>query len=213
MRNRAIHLGGALALVAMGALAVAVGTAGAVTSRRAAVTVPAIAVRLHADLTPVGSATGSGRFDALLIRTGPGIVRTGITLPAPRGSCPPNPRSGIPCVIGAGRGFPAFPIPAVPPTGVHWMIVWRLALTGVTGPASASIHLGVKGAASPILGTLCRSCQPVTRGHMTLTADQAQLFLKGDGYVDVSAASGQLSGHIVVVGHFSFSAPVRRPGR
>jgi hypothetical protein len=53
----------------------------------------------------------------------------------------------------------------------------------------------------------------VTTGHLTLTADQAQLFLKGDGYVDVSAASGELSGHIVVVGHFSFSAPVRRPSR
>src|SRR2546422_8260767 len=169
MRNRAIHLGGVLSLVAMGALAIAVGTAGAVTSRRAAVTVPAIAVRLHADVTPVGPATGSGRFDALLIRTGPGLVRAGATLPAPRGSgsCPANPRLGIPCVIGADRGYPAFSIPAVPPTGVHWMIVWRLALTGVTGPASASIHLGVKGAASPILAPLCSSCQPVTRGHMT----------------------------------------------
>src|SRR5712692_10435203 len=210
MRNKAIHLGGALALVAMGALAVAVGTAGAVTSRPAAVRVPAIAVRLHADLTPVGSATGSGRFDALLIRSGPGQVRAGATLPGPRGNCPPNPRIGVPCRIGGGGGLPPFPIPAVPPTGVHWMIVWRLALSGVAGPASASIHLGAQGAASPILGTLCSSCQAVTTGHMTLTADQAQLFLKGDGYVDVSAASGQLSGHIVVVGHFSFSAPVRR---
>src|SRR4029077_18230540 len=132
MRNRTIHIAGALALVAIGALAVTVGTAGAVRSRSAAVTVPAIAVRLHADLAPVGSATGSGRFDALLIRTGPGQVRAaGATLPAPRGSCPPNPRSGIPCVIGARGGFPTFPIPAVPPAGVHWMIVWRLALTGV----------------------------------------------------------------------------------
>jgi hypothetical protein len=213
MRNKAIHLGGVLALVAMGALAVAVGTAGAVTSRRAAVSVPAIAVRLHADLTPVGSATSSGRFDALLIRTGPGLVRAGATLPAPRGSCPPNPRMGIPCVIGPGRGFPGFPIPAVPPTGVHWTIVWRLSLSGVTGPASASIHLGAQGAASPILATLCSSCQPVTRGHMTLTADQAQLFLKGDGYVNVSAASGELNGHIVVAGRIFFNAPVRRLGR
>ena len=36
---------------------------------------PAIGVRLHADLVPVGSAAGSGRFDALLVRTGPGQVR------------------------------------------------------------------------------------------------------------------------------------------
>jgi hypothetical protein len=55
--------------------------------------------------------------------------------------------------------------------------------------------------------------QPVAPRHLTLTADQAQLFLKGDGYVDVNAASGQLNGHIVVVGHFSFSAPVRRLSR
>jgi flagellar basal body rod protein FlgF len=93
------------------------------------------------------------------------------------------------------------------------MLVWRLALTGVAAPASASIHLGVRGAASPILSPLCNPCQAVAKGHLTLTADQAQLFLKGDGYADVQAASGELTGHIVVVGHFSFSAPVRRLSR
>ena len=101
----------------------------------------------------------------------------------------------------------------MPPVGVHWMLVWRLALSGVSGPASASIHLGTQGAASPILSTLCTRCQVVATGHLTVTANQAQLLLKGNGYVNVQAASGGLSGHIVVVSHFLFSAPVRRSSR
>jgi hypothetical protein len=114
---------------------------------------------------------------------------------------------GIACRIGGGGGLPPFQVPPVSPVGVHWMLVWRLALSGVTGPASASIHLGTQGAASPILSTLCTTCQAVATGHMTLTADQAQLLLKGDGYINVQAASGELNGQIVIVNHFFFSAP------
>jgi hypothetical protein len=103
--------------------------------------------------------------------------------------CPPNPRMGIPCIDG-GQGTPPLPVPAVPPSGVHWMLIWRLALSGVTGPATASIHLGTQGAASPIMSTLCSACQAVAQGHITVTASQAQLFLTGHGFVDVQAASG-----------------------
>jgi len=213
MSKRVTYWSGALSLVAVVVLAVAVGTAGAVRSGLVPVRVPAVGFRLHADMVPVGSATGRGRFDALLIRTGPGQVRAGGTLPGPSGSppvsCPPNPRMGIPCRVG-GSGLPPFLIPCVPPVGVHWLVVWRLALSGVTGPASASIHLGTQGAASPILATLCTACQVVAKGHMAVTANQAQLLLKGDGYVNVQAASDGLSGHIVLVNHFIFSAPVRR---
>ena len=92
------------------------------------------------------------------------------------------------------------------------MLIWRLGVSGVTSPASASIHLGTQGAASPILSTLCTACQAVATGHMTVTANQAQPLLKGDGYVDVQATSGELSGHIAVVTHFVFSAPVRAKG-
>jgi hypothetical protein len=216
MSKRVVYWGGALSLVAVVVLAVAVGTAGAVRSSPLPVRVPAVGFRLHADLAPVGSAKGSGRFDALLIRTGPGQVRPGGRLPgasaSPRVACPPNtnPPLGIACRIGAGGGLPPFPIPPVPPSGVHWLLVWRLADSGVTGPTSASIHLGTQGAASPILSTLCTACQAVATGHMTVTANQAQLLLKGNGYVDLQATSGELSGHILLVNHFVFSAPVRR---
>jgi len=118
---------------------------------------------------------------------------------------------GRPCIIGGGgQGTPPLPVPPVPPSGVHWTLVWRLALSGVTGPASASIHLGTQGAASPILNTLCSACQSVATGHLAVTAAQAQLFLKGNGYVNVQAASGELSGHILTGNHFLFRAPVRR---
>jgi hypothetical protein len=218
MSKRANHWSLAVSLVAAVVSAVAVGTAGAVRSSPASLWVPAIGVRLHADLVPVGSAKGSGRFDALLVRTGPGQVRAARTLPGantpPRGAnCPPNTKPPIqarPCLIGGGQGAPPFRVPPVPPSGVHWTLVWRLSLTGVTGPASASIHLGAQGAASPILSTLCSACQALAKGHMAVTADQAQLFLKGNGYVTVQAASGQLSGQIVTGNHFFFSAPVRR---
>ena len=240
MSKRTIHGSAALALVAVVGLAVAVGTADAVRS----IPVPAAGVRLHADLAAVGSASGSGRFDALLVRTGPGSVRVAKTLPGPNAppsgvTCPPptnppsgkacgpssgpnpppggvicppptNPMSGTACVIGGGKGAPPLPVPPVPQSGVHWLLVWRLAHSGVTGPASASIHLGTQGAASPVLSTLCTACQAVATGHMPVTADQAQQLLKADGYVDLQATSGQLSGHIVLVNHFVFSAPVRR---
>jgi hypothetical protein len=213
MSTRAIHWTVMLSVVAVG-MAVAGGTAGAMRASPTPLRVPAIGFRLHADVAPVGSATGRGRFDALLVRTGPGQVRAGGTLPgasaSPPLNCPPNPRMGIPCRISGGGGLPPFQVPPVPPTGVHWLLVWRLALSGVTGPASASIHLGTQGAANPILSTLCTACQAVATGHMAVTVNQAQLLLKGNGYVNVQAASGQLSGQIALVNHFRFSAPVRR---
>jgi hypothetical protein len=67
MPKRAIYLSGALSLVVV-ATAVLVGTAGA--TRSSPRVVPAVGVRLHADLALVGSASGSGRFDAFLVRTG-----------------------------------------------------------------------------------------------------------------------------------------------
>jgi hypothetical protein len=116
---------------------------------------------------------------------------------------------GIPCVVGDGGGVPPFPVPPVPP-GIHWMLLWRLGLTGVTGPATATIQLGTQGTASPIMGTLCTHCQDSVRGHTTISAEQSQQLLKGNGSVDVQATSGELSGKILVVSHTFFTAPVRR---
>jgi hypothetical protein len=60
------------------------------------------------------------------------------------------------------------------------------------------------------MGTLCTGCQDLVRGHLTVSSEQAQLLLKGDGTVDVHATSGELSGKILVVSHTFFTAPVRR---
>jgi hypothetical protein len=43
---------------------------------------------------------------------------------------------------------------------------------------------------------------------MQVTADQAQLFLTEHGWVGVQATSGDLTGHIMVVNHFTVA--VRR---
>ncbi len=64
------------------------------------------------------------------------------------------------------------------------------------------------GAASTILTTLCTSCQPVSKGYRAVTASQAQMLLKNQGYVDVQAASGELAGKLVTVKHFVFTVPV-----
>ena len=201
-----IRWGGGSLLAAATVLAVGAGTA-----RAAPAPVPALGTRLHANLTPVAAATGSGRFDALLVKTGPFLA--GGPVPgsnvSPPTVCPPSPLM-IPCRAGGGGGVPPFQIPPVPPTGVHWLLVWRLVLTGVTGPAKATVHLGVQGAASPILSTLCSSCRTVARGHMKLTGDQAQQLLKGNGTVDVQAASGELTGKIGVGTHFLFTARAAR---
>ena len=117
----------------------------------------------------------------------------------------------MPCVVGTGGGgAPPFPVPPVPRFGVHWMLIWHLALTGVSGPATATIRLGAQGAASPIMSTLCTGCQALVRGHMAVSADQAQQLLKGAGTVDVHSSSGELSGKILVLSHVFFTAPVRR---
>jgi hypothetical protein len=188
-------------------VSLAAGVAGANSNSRTRVArMPAVALRLQATLAPVGTARGSGSFDALLIRTGPGLVRVvgSPRAPAPPIVCPPNPRMGIPCRIGGD--WPPFPIP---PTGIHWTLVWRLSLTGVTGPATASIHAEAQGAASPILATLCTNCLTLARGYRAITATQAQMLLKGHGYVDVQAASGELSGQIVTINHFASTLPAR----
>ena len=202
--RRFLPIAGAVVLAVV--VSLAAGVAGANGGMRVA-RVPAVAFRLHATLAPIGSAAGSGSFDALLIRTGPGLARVvgSPRAPAPPIVCPPNPRMGIPCRIGAG-GWPPFPIP---PNGVHWTLVWRLSLTGVTGPATASIHAGVQGAASPILASLCTNCQTISKGYRAITAAQAQMLLKSQGYVDVQAASGELSGQIITVNHFVFRVPAR----
>jgi hypothetical protein len=207
--RRVKYVIGALSLAVLVLLVVA-GVAAAGTTRSAAlVRVPVVGYRLQATLAPVGTATGSGRFDALLVRTGPGaipVTRSG-RVSAPRVVCPPNPRMGIPCRIGPGGLFPPVPIP---PTGVHWLLVWRLELTGAAGPASASIQIGTQGTASRLLGTLCANCQPLARGHMSVTLDQARLLLHGQGYIDVQAASGELNGRIVTVKPLPDGALTRR---
>jgi hypothetical protein len=194
-------------LVVLAFVVAGVATASA-TRSAIVVRVPVVAYRLHATLAPVGSATGSGRFDALLVRTGPGQAPATASprVPAPGVVCPANPRMGVPCRIGPGAQFPPF---AIPPSGVRWTLVWRLGLTNVTGPASASIHVGMQGTASPAVGALCSNCQLLTRGHMTVSTDQALGLLKSNGYVDVQATSGELSGHIVTINHFSTVALVR----
>jgi hypothetical protein len=200
MSTRSKHTIGALSLGVLALLAVGAAVARA-TPSAPAVRVPVAGYRLHATLSPIGSAVGSGRFDAVLVRRGPGSTAPSGSppVPAPRVTCPPDPRMGIPCRIGPGGPFPPTPIA---PIGVHWMLVWRLALTGVTGPASASVHIGTQGTAGPLLNVLCSNCQTLERGHLIVTADRAELLLNGHGYVDVQAARGGLSGHIVTVGHF-----------
>ena len=213
MTTRRRRLPGVFSLGPVALLLLVAGVAVASASRSALVVrVPVVGYRLHATLSPVGSASGSGRFDALLVRSGPGVtpVSRSPRVPAPPLVCPPNSRMGIPCRIGPGGAFQPFPIP---PSGVHWMLVWRLGLTGVTGPASATIHVGTQGTASPLLGTLCTNCKTLARGHMTVTASRAQLLLKGQGYIDVQAANGELSGHIVTVNHFQMVVVVQTIAR
>jgi hypothetical protein len=97
-----------------------------------------------------------------------------------------------PCVIGGGDGPPA------PTTAARRTLVWRLGLTGITGPATATVHLGSQGAASPILTTLCTGCRSDVKGKLKLTAVQAQQLLKGNATVDVQAGSGELAGKVTV---------------
>ena len=199
---------GAVPLALLAALAAGIAVASAAESVLV-VRVPVVGYRLHATLSPVGSATDSGRFDALLVRTGRGTIPVSGAprVPAPPIACTPSLRMGIPCRIGPVGQFPPFPIP---PTGVHWTLVWRLALTGITGPVNATVQIGTRGSVSQLLATLCTSCQSSAKGHLSVTASQARLLLTRQSYVDVQAATGELSGRIVVVNWFATTSPVRR---
>ena len=184
----------------------AFGAGGATASQATPVVRTPVAVyRLHAVLRAVGTATGSGRFDALLVRSGPGPAprTTAPRVPPVPVTCPPNPRMGMPCRIGPGGQFPPFP---TQPAGVHWMLLWRLSLTGVIAPATAELRLAAQGPSGTLLTKLCTDCGPVTDGRITLTANQAVALIRGHSSAQVRASSGQLSGRIITLNHFITTA-------
>jgi CHRD domain len=170
--------------------------------------IPAVAYRLTAPLTPAqevpaitAPATATGRFDALLVRTGPGTV-----LPGP-GSLPPGchvfvppPRSGLPTRIVCDNGRLIVPLPKI---GVRWTLAWRLSFSGLSGPATAAhIHLGARGHAGPVIISLCRRCNRPVRGVGPVTASQAAGLLRSDDYVNVHTSknpAGEIRGQITRV--------------
>ena len=189
-----IPVGAALVVVAVGT-AVAAGTAGA--SRAA---VHAVAYRLTATLTPgqevpaVHAPTAaSGHFDGVLFRSGIGATKVAAlagckVITAPR-------RSGLPTRISCGGSVVTLPV-----APGQWRLVWRLSVSGLSGPATAAdIHVAPVGHAASPAFTLCGPCQSVSHGHMALTADQANALGTNAAYVNVDTTAnpgGEIRGQI-----------------
>jgi hypothetical protein len=175
--------------------------------------VHAIGYRLTAKLTPSSSSsTASGRWDGVLVHT-IGTVQAGAipsipgcSVTAPKAGAPGNPSapprsSGIPHKIKcSGNAVPPF---AVPGSGQHWILGWKLAYTNLSSTVNgADIRLNSPGSAGALAATLCGPCTAGKFGRTTLTDDQAAALLKGNGYVVVRTANnpdGELSGQIVKV--------------
>lgn len=205
-RNRAIRmsvlaaLGGALAFVAAGlALAAPISPQ-----------TPAVGYRLAAQLTAAqevpagtGSTSAKGRFDGLLVRTGPGQAAKVGPLPAGCKVVSPSPRSGLPTKIVCDSGRLTLPLPKV--AGVRWTLAWRLTFSGLTGSATAAhIHLGAKGEAGPVEIPLCGPCATTVKGTSPVTAAQATALLHGGDYVNVHTAqnaNGEIRGQILRTAH------------
>ncbi len=172
--------------------------------------VHAVGYRLTAKLTPsAGSSTASGRWDGVLVHT-VGTVKSGAmpsvpgcSVTAPKPGAPGNPgspprSSGVPHTIKCKGNVPPF---AVPGSGQHWILGWRLSFTNLSSAVNgADIRLNSPGAAGALAANLCGPCTSGKFGRTTLTDDQASALLKGNGYVvvrTVNSPSGEISGQIV----------------
>lgn len=229
MSTRARRVGGALSLLALLALVTAglasagsappitktqpgkVRQVGQSTPTAGVRTVHALGYRLTANLTPTGITSGAtGRWDGVLIHT-VGIVHPGVmpSIPGctivgqakPGGPGQPTPRaSGIPFRVKCNGPVPVVPVPG---SGQHWILAWKLTYSHLSSTVSgADLRISVPGAAPAVAATLCTSCTSGKIARTTLSADQANSLLKGDGSVVVRTAnfpSGEISGPIVRV--------------
>jgi hypothetical protein len=164
--------------------------------------------RVSSSLTPaqtvpangLAPTTAAGQFDALLLRTNQRTAGAkggchGIV--APIHSTYPTTKT---CTKGPAPAQPPAGLPAAPPPGVNWRLVWRLSLSGLSGPATAAaIHLGQPGVTGPVAIPLCGPCAAVANGVVIVTADQAFALAKGRAYVEVQTArspQGEIRGQI-----------------
>src|SRR5437763_2550553 len=172
--------------------------------------VHAIGYRLAAKLAPASStSTATGHWDGVLVHT-IGTVRNGqmpsipgcsVTAPKPGGPGQAPPRqSGIPHQIKCGGAVPPFTVPG---SGQHWILGWKLTYSNLSSAVtSADIHVSVAAGAAPVAAAnLCSTgCVSGKFGRTTLTDDQANAILKGQGSVVVATAnntSGEIRGPII----------------
>ncbi len=234
MSTRARLLGGALSLLALLALTAAglasaasppppVGPAkpGKVTrigqtapAPAAAGSVHAIGYRLSAKLAPASSTSAaSGHWDGVLVHT-VGVVQNGVmpsiagcSVTSPKaggpGQSPPR-QSGIPHRIKCGGAAGAVPPFAVPGSGNHWILGWKLTYDKLSSAVSAAdiLATAAAGAAAVTPMNLCTTCTSGKFGRTILTADQANAILNGRASVVVRTTSnpgGEISGPITQV--------------
>ena len=187
-------LAGALAVVAAG-IALAAGTAAASTSAHA------VAYKLTATLTPnqvvpaVQAPAGAvGHFHGVLLRSGPGAIKAA-SLAGCKVVVPPR-RSGLPTRLNCGGGA----VGTMPAATGQWRLVWRLSVSGLSGPATAAaIHLAAAGNAAVPAFTMCGPCLKVSHGQMALSDGQASSLVSSASYVDVDTAAhpgGEVRGQI-----------------
>jgi hypothetical protein len=183
-----------------------------------------IGYRLTAQLAPSGTTSqAKGQWDGVLVHT-VGVVRNGAmpsipgcSVSAPKkggpGQAPPR-QSGLPHQIKCGNG--AVPPFAVPGSGNHWILGWKLAYSSLSSAVtSADLRVAVAAGAAPIAPEkLCSACVSGKFGRNVLTDDQADAILKGNGSIVVNTTnnpSGEISGPIVKVD--TTTAPKTLAGR
>jgi hypothetical protein len=172
--------------------------------------VHAAGYRLAASLTPSSTTSAaSGRWDGVLVHT-VGVVKPGsmpsipgcsVTGRRPGGPGQSPPRaSGLPYRIKCGGPVPPF---VVPRGGQHWILGWRLTYKNLSSAVTGTdLRLNAPGTAGTLAATLCGPCTSGKFGRTTLTNDQADAVLNGNGYVVVRTAGnpgGEISGQILRV--------------
>jgi hypothetical protein len=85
---------------------------------------------------------------------------------------------------------------ALPRSGSHWRLAWKVSLPALSGRMTASLRVRAYRGAAPATRMLCRRCTTSASGALTVTASQVMRIANGHAFVVVRTRSATLRGTV-----------------